>query len=38
MQTTDNTHALLSAGEGELIEVAGNRITDHSGQPQPTRL
>lgn len=26
MQTTDNGHALLSPGEGELIEAAGNRI------------
>ena len=26
MSTTDNTHALLAPGEGELIEVAGNRI------------
>jgi mannose-6-phosphate isomerase-like protein (cupin superfamily) len=24
--TSNNTHALLSPGEGELIEVAGNRI------------
>jgi mannose-6-phosphate isomerase-like protein (cupin superfamily) len=26
MLTTGNTHALLAPGEGELIEVAGNRI------------
>ena len=26
MSTPDNTHALLAAGDGELIEVAGNRI------------
>lgn len=26
MPTTNNTHALLAAGEGELIEAAGNRI------------
>lgn len=26
MATVDTTHALLESGEGELIEVAGNRI------------
>ena len=26
MSTTNNTHALLAPGDGELIEVAGNRI------------
>ncbi|MBV8945514.1 MAG: cupin domain-containing protein [Solirubrobacterales bacterium] len=26
MPTTEITHALLAPGEGELIEVAGNRI------------
>jgi mannose-6-phosphate isomerase-like protein (cupin superfamily) len=26
MQTMENHHALVSSGEGELIEVAGNRI------------
>lgn len=26
MATTENSHALLKAGEGEVIDVAGNRI------------
>ena len=33
MPTTEDTHALPDAGDGELIEVAGNRIRIITASP-----